>query len=206
MTMERTYTVPLRKGFRKAPRYRKTNRAVATLIAFIERHMKSDDVRIGQHLNHFLWANGARNPPPRVTVTAQKDDDGVVRVELEGKEYKESARAKPKEEATTLKDKLTQTLTGGKTDENAKTAEQPAEKTAEKAKPAGKPASAKKKTPADKKPADKPDGKTADKKTADKKGAEKKAAGGSGTTAGAAERSKAGTDTRAKKPSTQKTA
>ncbi|RME31179.1 hypothetical protein D6789_03540 [Candidatus Woesearchaeota archaeon] len=130
--MERTYTIPLRRGFRNAARYKKTNRAVATLIAFIERHMKSDDVRVGQHLNSFLWKNGARNPPPRVTVTAVKDDDGVVRVELEGKKYKESVKPKPKEESGTLKDKIAQTLGGKKGADESEAEKQGTEKPAEK--------------------------------------------------------------------------
>lgn len=113
MAVERIYTVPLRHGFRTAARYRKTNRAMTTLITFMERHMKSDDVRIGQHLNRYLWKNGARNPPPRVTVKATKDDEGVVRVELEGKAYAESAKARPKQEAESLKDRITQSF-GGK--------------------------------------------------------------------------------------------
>jgi|GEM_PF-583963 len=109
--LERTYTIPLRAAFRHAPRVRKTNRAVKAVQAFLAKHMKSEDVKLGQHLNEFLWAKGIRNPPPRVTVTAVKDAEGVVRTELAGKSFKESVKPIAKEEAPkTLKDKLTSTI------------------------------------------------------------------------------------------------
>lgn len=108
--LERVYTVPLRQSFRNAPKYRKTNRAVGAVRAFLERHMKSDDVRLGQHLNELLWARGIGHPPPRVTVKATRDEEGVVRAELDGKAYKESVRPVPKEEQGSLKEKLANTF------------------------------------------------------------------------------------------------
>ncbi len=155
--LERTYTVPLRAAFRNAPSYRKANRAVKELRAFLARHMKSEDVRLGQHVNDFLWRHGIANPPPRVTVRAVKDEEDVVRAELEGKEYKESVRPIPKEEEPgTLKERLL----GKKEDEG--------EEKPEKAKPAPeKPAKAEQPAPdksAPAKPAEKPaqkDGKPA---------------------------------------------
>ncbi len=107
----RTYTIPLRSAFRNAARYKKTNRAVRAVRAFLQRHLKSDDIRLGQHLNTFLWARGISHPPPRVTVTAVKDEEGVVRAELEGKEFRESVKPMPKEEEPEgLKEKLESTL------------------------------------------------------------------------------------------------
>ncbi len=113
--VERVYTVPLRRAFREKPRYRRARVAVAALRAFLSRHLKSEDVRIGQHLNRFLWRHGMRNPPPRVTVRAVKDGDGVVRAELEGFDFSESVKPVPKEaEGGSLKDRLSRTLSGGK--------------------------------------------------------------------------------------------
>ncbi len=133
--LERTYTIPLRAAFRNAPRIRKTNRAVKAVHAFLVRHMKSEDVKLGQHLNEFLWGRGIRNPPPRVTVTAVKDAEGVVRAELAGKAFKESVKPIAKEEAPeTLKDKLTSTLGSKKDDEKAEKPAKP-KKAAEEAKP-----------------------------------------------------------------------
>jgi large subunit ribosomal protein L31e len=98
MAIERTYTVPLRKAFQKAPKYRRAKKAVNALRAFIERHMKSDDVLIGPKLNLKIWENGIKNPPHHVKVTAIKDEkDNVVRVELFGFEFKPKEKKEKKD-------------------------------------------------------------------------------------------------------------
>lgn len=125
-TLERVYTIPLRSAFRNAASHRKTNKAVKALREFLMKHMKSEDVRLGQHLNQFLWKHGIKNPPARVTVKAIKDEDGVVRAELEGKMFKESVRPIAKEEEpSSLKEKLVDKL-GGKKDDDASPATPPA--------------------------------------------------------------------------------
>lgn len=127
---ERDYTVPLRRGFQRTPRYERAKRALSVLRAFLERHCKAE-VRIGQHLNEEIWAKGIRNPPPRVKVHCwidEKNGKRVANVEIQGKPFKESVRPEEKaEEATGLKGKLqqaTQVLSGKKSD---KTAEKDAE-------------------------------------------------------------------------------
>ncbi len=149
-SLERVYTVPLRKSFINAPPYRKSQKAVKALRDFLARHMKSEDVRLGQHVNEFIWQHGIKSPPPRVTVKAVKDSEGVVRAELEGKEYKESVRPLPKEEkGTSLKDRLAGGLGRKESKEEAEsekkdeTAESKPEPKAEK--PAAKPKAAEKK-------------------------------------------------------------
>lgn len=92
--LERTYTIPLRKEFRKVPNWKQTNKAVSAVRAFLEKHMKSEDVRLGKALNDKLWERGIRNPPHKIKVTAKRDDKGLVRVELFGVSLEE---AKPKE-------------------------------------------------------------------------------------------------------------
>jgi large subunit ribosomal protein L31e len=126
--LERTYTVPLRKSFINAPMYRKTNKAVSGLRAFLLQHMKGTEVKLGQHLNRFLWQRGIKSPPPRVKVHAVKDEAGVVRAELEGKAFLESVRALPKEEESgSLKDRLTSKLKGSDK-ESAESASEPDKK------------------------------------------------------------------------------
>lgn len=87
--MERTYNVPLRKEFQKAPKYKRSKKAVTALKEFLVKHMKSEDVRIGRHLNEHIWQRGIKNPPHHVKVTAIKDDEGIVKVELFGFKYEE---------------------------------------------------------------------------------------------------------------------
>ena len=82
--LERVYTIPLRKWVQKAPRYRGAKRAVAAVRKFLQKHMKSEEVKLGKFLNLELWKHGIRNPPPRIRVTVVKDEKGIVKAELYG--------------------------------------------------------------------------------------------------------------------------
>ncbi len=82
--LERTYVIPLRKETLKVPPFKKANKAIKTIKVFISKHMKSDDVHIGKHLNLNVWRHGAKNPPHKVKVNVSKDDKGKVIVELVG--------------------------------------------------------------------------------------------------------------------------
>jgi large subunit ribosomal protein L31e len=81
--MERTYTIPLRKEFQKAPRYKKTSKAVRATKEFLKKHMKAEDIKLGKYLNELLWKNGPKNPPHKVKIIAKKEDN-VVKAELVG--------------------------------------------------------------------------------------------------------------------------
>lgn len=98
--LERTYTIPLRKEWLKVSRYKRAKKAVKGVLTFLQKHMKSQDVRLGRLLNVELWKHGIRNPPSRVKVTAVKDDKNVVRAELFGAkaDKKESAPLQDKKE------------------------------------------------------------------------------------------------------------
>ena len=85
--MERTYIIPLRKEFQKAPLYKRTKKATAATKAFLQKHMKIANVKLGRHLNMKLWSQGYRHPPHKVEVSAEviKDKDGdYVYAELVG--------------------------------------------------------------------------------------------------------------------------
>ena len=92
--LERTYNVPLRKGTRRAPNWKRTKKAVSVLREFLAKHMKSDNVKLSKELNEKLWEHGIKNPPHHVKVNATKDDKGVVKVELFGQQEKSKKPAK----------------------------------------------------------------------------------------------------------------
>ena len=75
--IERTYVVNLRKEIIKAPRYKKSKKAITSLKEFLKRHMKSDDIKIGNYLNQYLWQNGPKNPPTRIEIKVTKEDEKV---------------------------------------------------------------------------------------------------------------------------------
>lgn len=122
VVLERTYIVPLRKGWIKAPMYRRTKKALTTLREFIQRHMKAqhiEDIKVGKYLNLELWKHGIRNPPHKIKVVAKKNEEGLVKVELFG-----APEEKPAEKAEKK----------AKKEEAKKAEEAPKEEKAEKAK------------------------------------------------------------------------
>lgn len=79
--LTRTYTVPLRRAF-EAARYRRTKVAVRLIKEFATRHMKSEEIKLDEDLNEYLWSRGITNPPRRVKLEMEKDKNGVVSVRL----------------------------------------------------------------------------------------------------------------------------
>ena len=79
--MERIYNIPLRKEFQKAPRYKKSGKAMRAIKEFILKHTKVKDIRVGKYLNELVWKNGPKNPPHKVNVKVTVEDK-VAKVEL----------------------------------------------------------------------------------------------------------------------------
>lgn len=112
--IKRTYTIPLRRKYANTPRYKRTHKAVRVLREYLAKHMKSEDIKIGKFLNDHLWINGIKNPPSKVTVTAIKDDNGVVRTELEGKKYVDFKIQEKVDNDQSFKEKLQSKVAGAK--------------------------------------------------------------------------------------------
>lgn len=68
--LKREYVVPLRRKTRLAPRWRRSKKAVTVLKEFIQKHMKTENVVVCKELNEFIWADGGKNPPGKVSVVA----------------------------------------------------------------------------------------------------------------------------------------
>ena len=98
-TLERTYTIPLRKESQKAPRWKRTRKTVRALREFLQKHMKSEDIKLSKEINEAMWKHGLRNPPHHLKVTVKKDEKGVVHAELFGVVKKEKP-AEKKEKGT----------------------------------------------------------------------------------------------------------
>jgi len=142
MAIERTYVVPLRRGFLKSPRYKRSKKAVRVLREFLVRHMKSENVLIMSELNVAIWQHGIRNPPSRVKINVQKDDKGVVKAQLFGLPFEKAPKAEKKKAAKKEVAKETKAP-------EAKVQEKPAvPKTAEPAKKAAPKKAVKKEAPA----------------------------------------------------------
>jgi len=133
IVLEKSYNVPLRKEYMKAPRWKRTPRAIKAIKSFIARHAKSDNIKIGKYLNDFMWKHGMKNPPHHVKVDVTKDEDGLVKAELVGapKEEpklekpskKEGEPKKPPEDLTTAAAQLEKKLSGKKEEKTEKAKE-----------------------------------------------------------------------------------
>jgi len=105
--LERIYNIPLRKEAFKAPTYVRAVKATKFLREFLERHTKSDNIKIGKYLNQKILERGRKKPPHHVLVKVVKDENNIVRAELVGapeekqvsvKEIKKEEIAKPTED------------------------------------------------------------------------------------------------------------
>ena len=81
MADEKIYTIPLRKYFLRAPKYKRTERAINAIREFLMRHTKAEQVKIGKYLNLEMWKHGRKNPPSKIKIKVLKQDN-IAKVEL----------------------------------------------------------------------------------------------------------------------------
>ncbi len=120
--LERKYIVPLRKEWLKVPIYKRSKKAVTALREFLQKHMKTEDVRIGRYLNHALWARGMKKPPHKIEVLAKKveeKDNTYVLAELPNAP-KEETKAPSKKKSGKITDKIKDALKAPEDKEEAK--------------------------------------------------------------------------------------
>src|SRR5574342_57234 len=95
-TKERVYNIPLRKEIEKVAEWDRASKAVKATRKFLIRHMKSDDVKLGRHLNLELHAGGRKHPPHHVKVNTY-EEGGKVYAELVGAPVEKIEEKKVKE-------------------------------------------------------------------------------------------------------------
>ncbi|NYT05087.1 MAG: 50S ribosomal protein L31e [Methanomicrobiales archaeon] len=78
---EQIYIIPLR-DVKKAPRWKRSNRAIKEVRSYLAKHMKSDDVKLDRSINEHVWARGSEKPPRSIRIRAMKFEDGQVQAEL----------------------------------------------------------------------------------------------------------------------------
>jgi large subunit ribosomal protein L31e len=77
---ERIFTIPLR-NVKKAPRWKRSNRAIAEIREYLMRHTKSEDVILDAAINEKVWDRGSQKPPSRIRVKVTEEED-IVKAEL----------------------------------------------------------------------------------------------------------------------------
>ncbi len=118
--LKREYVIPLRKKTLKAPRWRRSKKAISVIRDFLKKHMKVETIVICNELNEKIWANGIKNPPGKVDVIAVRkkiNDKEVCIVNLKDKgiekqiklyegESKEEPKKKEKESVVETKEEI----------------------------------------------------------------------------------------------------
>lgn len=103
MAEEKIFTIPLREVFDRG-RVRRAHDASRLVREFLERHMKSDKVKIGKSINEDIWKKGIQKPPRKVRVHAVKEEDTVY-AELLGVEIKTPSKEDLKKKEQKKKEK-----------------------------------------------------------------------------------------------------
>jgi large subunit ribosomal protein L31e len=103
-TIEKVYTVPLRSGWVKEPRSKRSNRAMRDLKAFVLKHAKTKDVKISKGINELIFARGFQKPPSRIKVEVSGDKE-IAQIKLPGEVIED--KTEKKGGIAGLKDRLT---------------------------------------------------------------------------------------------------
>jgi large subunit ribosomal protein L31e len=77
---ERIYTIPL-SAVKKAPRWKRSNRAIALIREYLIKHTKSEYILIDTTINEKVWARGSQKPPSKIRVKVTEEED-IIRAEL----------------------------------------------------------------------------------------------------------------------------
>lgn len=120
---ERIYTINLRKATLKAPRWEKSKKSVAFIREFLKRHMKGDEIRIGQSITEEIWKSGNQNPPAKIrihTVDREEEDKKIIIAELLGVAFPEEKEKKKKEKKKEKEEKKEEKVEEKKTEEKPK--------------------------------------------------------------------------------------
>ncbi|MCL4398879.1 MAG: 60S ribosomal protein L31 [Candidatus Parvarchaeota archaeon] len=82
MAEQRIMMVNMRRGIEKVPPYKRAAAAAKYLKAFVKRHMKADDVKLGQDVNDEIFSRGMKDPKAKIRVMCSKDDKKIVTINL----------------------------------------------------------------------------------------------------------------------------
>lgn len=77
---ERIYTIPLR-AVKKAPRWKRSNRAIALIREYLKQHTKYEDIVLDASINEKIWERGSEKPPSKIRVRIIKEED-IIKAEL----------------------------------------------------------------------------------------------------------------------------
>jgi large subunit ribosomal protein L31e len=89
--LERVYTINLGKVL-LSPNNQRAKRAINMVKEYARRHMKTEEIKIEEGVNHQIWKRGIKHPPRKIRVRMTKTDEGFVLVSTYEKEIEEAVQ------------------------------------------------------------------------------------------------------------------
>ena len=102
--LERVYTINLGKVL-LSPNNQRAKRAVNMVKEYARHHMKTQEIKIEEAVNHQIWKRGIKHPPRKIRVRMTKTDEGFVLVSPYEKEIEEDVQPTKEKKTPTVEEK-----------------------------------------------------------------------------------------------------
>lgn len=102
--LERVYTINLGKVL-LSPNNQRAKRAVNMVKEYARHHMKTQEIKIEEAVNHQIWKRGIKHPPRKIRVRMTKTDEGFVLVSPYEKEVEESVQPTKEKKTPAVEEK-----------------------------------------------------------------------------------------------------
>jgi len=102
--LERVYTINLGKVL-LSPNNQRAKRAVNMVKEYARHHMKTEEIKIEEAVNHQIWKRGIKHPPRKIRVRMTKTDEGFVLVSPYEKEIEEDVKPTKDKKTPTVEEK-----------------------------------------------------------------------------------------------------
>jgi large subunit ribosomal protein L31e len=103
MPEEKVFNIPLRKAFEE-DKSKRAKFASKFVREFLIRHMKTENVKIGNSIKDALWKRGIQNIPRKIRIHTTKEED-IVYAEILGVEIKTPSKEEVKKKEEKKKEK-----------------------------------------------------------------------------------------------------
>ncbi|HEY4680460.1 MAG TPA: 50S ribosomal protein L31e [Nitrosarchaeum sp.] len=102
--LERVYTINLGKVL-LSPNNQRAKRAVNMVKEYARHHMKTEEIKIEEAVNHQIWKRGIKHPPRKIRVRMTKTDEGFVLVSPYEKEIEEAVKPTKEKKTPAVEEK-----------------------------------------------------------------------------------------------------
>src|SRR3989304_368006 len=102
--LERVYTINLGKVL-LSPNNQRAKRAVNMVKEYARHHMKTEEIKIEEAVNHQIWKRGIKHPPRKIRVRMTKTDEGFVLVSPYEKEREEAVQPTKEKKTPVVEEK-----------------------------------------------------------------------------------------------------